>query len=72
MHAAYLRQPTLCGDVVVFVADDDLWRVDAGGGTAQRLTAGLGEPGTPCLSPDPFGFISKLQFSTWNFFIEED
>ena len=52
MHAAYLRQPTLCGDLVVFVADDDLWRVDAHGGTAQRLTAGLGEPGTPCLSPD--------------------
>ena len=52
MHAAYLRQPTVCGDAVVFVADDDLWRVDVGGGTAQRLTAGLGEPGTPCLSPD--------------------
>lgn len=52
MHAAYLRQPTLCGDAVVFVADDDLWRVDVGGGAAQRLTAGLGEPGTPCLSPD--------------------
>ena len=52
MHAAYLRQPTVCGDAVVFLADDDLWRVDVGGGTAQRLSAGLGEPGTPCLSPD--------------------
>jgi tricorn protease len=50
--AAYLRQPTLHGDTVVFVSDDDLWRVDAGGGTALRLTAGLSEPATPCLSPD--------------------
>jgi tricorn protease len=49
---AYLRQPTLCGDSVVFVSDDDLWRVSAGGGSAQRLTAGLSEPATPCLSPD--------------------
>ena len=48
---AYLRQPSLQGDTVVFVSDDDLWRVPAGGGTSQRLTAGLSEPGTPCLSP---------------------
>ena len=49
---AYLRQPTLHGDTVVFVSDDDLWRVGADGGVAQRLTAGLSEPATPCLSPD--------------------
>ncbi len=49
---AYLRQPTIAGDQIVFVADDDLWRVGAQGGTAWRLTAGLGEPATPCLSPD--------------------
>ena len=49
---AYLRHPTLHGDTVVFVSDDDLWRVGTGGGVALRLTAGLSEPSTPCLSPD--------------------
>jgi len=49
---AYLRQPTLHGDSVVFVSDDDLWRAPLSGGPAWRLTAGLGEVGTPCLSPD--------------------
>ncbi len=49
---AYLRQPTIQGDAIVFVADDDLWSVPAAGGIARRLTAGLSEPSTPCLSPD--------------------
>lgn len=49
--AAYLRQPTVHGDSVVFVSDDDLWRAPTEGGVATRLTAGLSEPATPCLSP---------------------
>jgi tricorn protease len=48
----YLRFPTIQRDTVVFVSDDDLWRVPAGGGAAQRLTAGLSEPAAPCLSAD--------------------
>jgi tricorn protease len=49
---AYLRHPTIHGDTIVFVADDDLWTVGAAGGVARRLTAGLSEPSTPSLSPD--------------------
>ena len=49
---AYLRHPTIRGETIVFVADDDLWTVGASGGIARRLTAGLSEPSTPCLSPD--------------------
>ena len=45
----YLRHPALHGDAVVFVSDDDLWRVGADGGVARRLTAGLSEPSTPAL-----------------------
>jgi tricorn protease len=50
--AAYLRQPSIAGNTIAFVSDDDLWRVDAAGGAAVRLSAGLAEPATPCLSPD--------------------
>ncbi len=53
MHSnAYLRHPTVQGDSIVFVSDDDLWQVGTGGGVARRLTAGLSEPSTPSLSPD--------------------
>ena len=48
----YLRSPTIAGGQIAFVCDDDLWQVGAEGGAARRLTAGLGEPATPCLSPD--------------------
>ena len=55
LSPAYLRQPTVQGQTLVFVSDDDLWRAEwspgAGAVVAQRLTAGVSEPATPCLSP---------------------
>jgi tricorn protease len=36
----YLRHPTLNGDQIAFVADDDLWTVAAAAAVARRLTAG--------------------------------
>jgi tricorn protease len=58
---AYLRYPSLQGDTVLFVTDDDLWQVSASGGVARRLTAGLSEPSTPCQSPDgqSIAFVSR-------------
>ena len=57
----YLRYPTLHRDTIVFVCDDDLWSVGASGGIARRLTAGLSEPSTPCLSADGkwIAFVSR-------------
>lgn len=52
----YYRQPTLCGDTVVFVSEGDLWRVGisgaSGGVHATRLTTHPGQEWSPKLSPD--------------------
>ncbi len=48
----YYRFPTIYGDRVVFVAEDDLWEVPVTGGMARRLTANLGAVSRPLFSPD--------------------
>ncbi len=51
-HQGYLRHPTIHGDAIIFISDDDLWRASAAGGVARRLTASVSELSTPCFSPD--------------------
>jgi tricorn protease len=51
-NQGYIRFPTIHGDVIVFTAEDDLWRVAASGGRAERLTAGVAEATHACFSPD--------------------
>jgi tricorn protease len=48
----YYRHPTIHGDTIVFVAEDDLWSVPATGGVARRLTANPGTVSFPVFSPD--------------------
>jgi tricorn protease len=48
----YYRFPALHGDVVVFTAEGDLWRVGVQGGLAQRLTSHPSEETNAAISPD--------------------
>jgi tricorn protease len=50
--SGYLRRPTIADDTIVFVSEDDLWSVPAGGGVARRLTATPSEITTAALSRD--------------------
>lgn len=62
----YVRFPTLYQDSIVFVAEDDLWLVESGGGRAQRLTAGVAEVRTPWLAPDgqQLAFVGEAEGTT--------
>lgn len=51
-EAGYYRFPTIHGDTIVFVSEDDLWSAPAAGGPAHRLTSNLGEVSYPSFSPD--------------------
>jgi tricorn protease len=52
MPDGYYRYPTIFGDQVVFVCEDDLWSVPVSGGIARRLTSNRGEVSRPHFSPD--------------------
>jgi tricorn protease len=49
---AYLRHPHLHGDLVAFVAEDDVWLAPLDGGRAWRLTADQTPVSHPRFSPD--------------------
>jgi tricorn protease len=48
----YLRFPHVHGDLLTFVAEDDVWLASADGGRAWRLTSDGGHASHPRFSPD--------------------
>ncbi|GGO88479.1 tricorn protease [Wenjunlia tyrosinilytica] len=59
---AYLRYPHLNGDLLVFVAEDDIWLTETTGKSrAWRLTADRTRVGHPRLSPDG----GRVAFTSW-------
>ena len=48
----YLRFPHITGDLVVFIAADDVWLAPVAGGRAWRFTTDEARAATPRLSPD--------------------
>ena len=48
----YYRQPTINKNQIVFVSEDDLWKVRADNLVAIRLTANNSEVSSPTFSPD--------------------
>ena len=52
MNNAYLQQPNLHHQSLVFTTDDDLWMVPLQGGQARRLTTSKGLSHSPFFSPD--------------------
>ncbi|MGW3106000.1 S41 family peptidase [Streptomyces sp. NPDC001100] len=65
---SYLRLPHLNGDLLSFVAEDDLWLAPLdGGGRAWRLTVDRTKVGHPRFSPDG----RHLAYTTWRSLVPE-
>ena len=62
MTSAYLRYPHVHGQQLVFIADDDLWLGDLGGGRAHRLTSHRAPARSPRFSPkgNQVAYVSSL------------
>jgi tricorn protease len=60
MDQGYYRYPSIAGDRIVYVCEDDLWSVPASGGDGVRLTVSFGSCSFPRISPDgaSIAFIS--------------
>jgi tricorn protease len=48
----YYRYPSIAGDRILYVCEDDLWSAPVSGGAATRLTVSFGTCSFPRLSPD--------------------
>src|SRR5262245_62011046 len=57
----YLRYPHVRGDLLAFIADDDVWLASAGGGRAWRISADQSAAAYPRISPDG----SLIAWTSW-------
>lgn len=66
MQRGYYRMPSVHGERVVFICEDDLWEVPLSGGRAIRLTSSVAELSWPVFSPDGehIALISKKEGNT--------
>jgi tricorn protease len=59
--AGYLRYPHVHGELLVFVAEDDVWLAPAEGGRAWRLSADAAQVSSPRFSRDG----SRIAWTSW-------
>jgi len=59
--SGYFRYPHLHGDLLAFVAENDIWLAPAAGGRAWRLTSDNAKAASPRFSPDG----TKVAWTSW-------